>query len=145
MDAAAEKEEGICVAIFVGEGGNLSAPAVKLRFDGIGQGVEAGDVGGDLCGVHAADALRFKEAEEEEDFQLASEALGGGDGFFNAGGEGHGDVGFAGHGGGCGVGDGENFFAATLSFAECGEGVGCFAGLGDDDDGGATKGNTAAG
>ncbi len=145
VDAAAKEEESFRVAVFVGEGLDLGAPVVELRFDGVGKGGEAGDVGADFCGIHAAEALSFEQSDEEENLELAAKAFCCGNGFFDTGGEGHGYVGLAGHGGVGGVGDGEDFSATGFDFAKGGESVRGFSGLGDDDDGGAAEGDTAAG
>ena len=94
---------------------------------------------GDGGRIHAAQADTFVKRQQIEHGQLAGEALGGGDGFFDARGQGHGDIGFDGHGGLGVIGNRESFVALAMRFFESGEGVRGFAGLREDEYAGMAK------
>ena len=136
VDAAAEEEEGVGVAVFFSEMGETCLPNGELRLDRGGELGQFRKTGGDGGLIEMAEPCALVERKQVEDGELAGEALGGGDGELFAGAERERDGGFAGHGRGWDVGDGEGFLAVGLSFAEGGQGVGGFAGLGDDDYGG---------
>ncbi len=108
-----------------------------------GQRGEFGDVRGDGGGVHAAQADTFVKRQQIEHGQLAGEALGGGNGFFDARGQRHGDVGLDGHGGLGVIGDGKSLMALAMRFFKRGEGVAGFAGLRENQHAGMTKVNIA--
>src|SRR5271170_3047442 len=72
------------------------------------------------------------EGEDEESGELGGEGLSGGDADLGAGVGGEGALGFAGDGGADDVADGEGFGSFGDEFGLRGEGVGGFAGLGDE-------------
>ena len=111
VDAAAEEEEVLGVAVLVGDAMHGLFPAAELGFDLAGEGGDFGEALLELGGVHEVARHGAHESEEIEIQELRGEALGGGDGALAAGDGGEGGGGFARHGGVVDVGDGEGFVA----------------------------------
>ena len=95
-------------------------------------------------GVEAAAELAELEGEQKERGELRGEGLGGGDADFGTGVGVDGAVGFAGDHGADDVADGDGLRAERDHFALRGEGVGGFAGLGDEQAEGVAIGNGIA-
>ena len=134
VDAAAEVEAGLGFCHAGGYPLDLGLPGGEPVGYGFGEVEEVLEAGVDGGVGEAAAGSSGEEGEKVEDEELGGEGLGGGDGFFDSGAGGEGAVGERGHGGGGVVGDGDGGGVAEAGFAECFEGVGGLAGLGDDED-----------
>ena len=133
VQVPADEEDGVVIEVSGGKIGDVLGVIQELLHQ-VRQGLDLGDDGVVLLGIHGPQLFRQVQAHQVHQHQLGGVGLGGGHGDFGAGPGVEHVVGVPGDGGAHHVDDGQGPAAPALGLPHGGHGVQSLAGLADDDD-----------